>query len=89
MCPHTLNYASSTNVSVLILGLREYSGPLYVKINGSLRLMGEYYMSYVFFQILKKQKEIEGIVKIYFFYQRKSQLHHFTIGFQKPGICVI
>jgi hypothetical protein len=22
------------------------------------------------------------------FDQRKSQLHHFTIGFQKPGICV-
>jgi hypothetical protein len=21
------------------------------------------------------------------FDQRKSQLHHFTIGFQKPGIC--
>ena len=40
ICPHTANYVSSTNVSVLILGLREYSGPLYVKINGSLRLMG-------------------------------------------------
>jgi hypothetical protein len=23
------------------------------------------------------------------FDQRKSQLHHFTIGFQKPGICAI
>ncbi len=32
--------ATHTTIYAVILGLREYSGPLYVKINGSLRLMG-------------------------------------------------
>jgi len=50
MCLHTTIYVSTyycvrNKKCVLILGLREYSGPLYVKMNGSLRLMGSYYMS--------------------------------------------
>ena len=31
---------------VLILGLREYSGPLYFKMNSSLRLVGTYYIKH-------------------------------------------
>jgi hypothetical protein len=48
ICPVTaICVLGLIEMCVVILGLREYSGPLYFKINSSLRLVGAYYIKHL------------------------------------------